>query len=252
MTWDPDRYNLFKAERAAPFDDLLQLVNRSEGLHVVDLGCGMGELTQRLADALPGSHVTGVDSSPEMLAQTQEYARPGLRFELGSIEETAGEWDLIFSNAALQWVEDHHLLIPRLLGMVRSGGQLVVQMPSNHHHPNHRLIRAIAVEEPFSRTLNGWIRRSPVLTIDEYAELLYSNSGRDLTIFEKVYPHVLDGPGALADWTSGTALLPYMDRLPEPLGTEFMAVYRARLGEIYAPGPVFYGFRRTLLAATRS
>ena len=51
MPWNPDRYHQFKSERAAPFDDLLQLIEVRAGLSVVDLGCGPGELTRRLADA---------------------------------------------------------------------------------------------------------------------------------------------------------------------------------------------------------
>src|SRR5215469_4577122 len=103
MPWNPERYHQFQRERAAPFEDALALVTRRDGLRVIDLGCGTGELTRRLADALPGSDVVGIDSSSEMLARAAPHARPGLRFEQGTIEELAGEWDLIFSNAALHW-----------------------------------------------------------------------------------------------------------------------------------------------------
>ena len=121
MPWDPDRYHQFQEERAAPFVDLLALVTRRENLRVVDLGCGTGELTARLADALPGADVVGLDRSPEMLSRAEPLTRPGLRFELGDIQTVSGRWDLIFSNAALQWVEDHDALIPHLLTCLRPG-----------------------------------------------------------------------------------------------------------------------------------
>src|SRR5205823_6483673 len=140
---------------------------------------------------------------------------------------------------------------PRLLSLVRPGGQLAVQMPSNHGHATHRLITQIAGEEPFRAALNGWVRFSPVLPVDQYAELLYKHGGRELTVFEKVYPHVLEGSDALADWTSGTALVPYFERLPQDLHEPFMQTYREKLRALYLPGPVFYGFRRTLFAASR-
>lgn len=248
MPWDPDRYNKFQNERSAPFADLLSLVKVREGLRVVDLGCGTGELTARLADALPGSDVLGIDSSPEMLQRAEAHARPGLRFRQVSIEALEGEWDLVFSHATVQWVDDHDSLVPRLLGMVAPGGQLAVQMPSNHGHATHRLIEQIAGEEPFREALDGWTRKSPVLGIDRYADLLYANGAREITVFEKVYPHVLEGPDALADWTSGTTLVPYFERLPEDLRERFMEVYRGRLRALYPAGPVFYGFRRTLFA----
>lgn len=251
MPWNPERYHQFQKERFAPFDDLLQLVQRREGLHVIDLGCGTGELTRRLADALPGSDVLGLDSSPEMLAKAAAAARPGLRFELGTIEAAKGEWDLIFSNAALHWVNDHQTLIPRLFARLCPGGQLVVQLPSNYGHPTQTLIIETAREEPFAQALNGWERRIPVLTIDAYAELLYALGGADLIAFEKVYPHVLQDADALVDWVSGTALVPYFERFSEEMKQRFLERYRQKLRQRYPSSPVFYGFRRTLFAATR-
>jgi trans-aconitate 2-methyltransferase len=185
-----------------------------------------------------------------MLARAAEYARPGLRFEHIAIENVAGQWDLVFSHAALQWVDDHPAFIPRLLSLVRPGGQIAVQMPSNHSHPSHQLIAQIAGEEPFRSTLGGWSRDWPVLGIDAYAELLYAHGARQITIFEKIYPHVLEDADALADWTSGTALVPYFEHLPERLHDLFMQEYRKRLRSRWPSGPVFYGFRRTLFAAT--
>jgi trans-aconitate 2-methyltransferase len=249
MPWNPTTYEKFKSQRAAPFEDLLALIERRPGLRVIDLGCGTGELTRQLADALPDSDVIGIDSSPEMLARTREFARPGLRFEIGKLEEVTDCYDLVFSHAAIQWVDEHETLIPRLLAMVSPGGQLAVQLPSNHGHYTHLLIREIAGEEPFRAALGGWSRPSPVLAVDQYAELLYTHGGRNLKVIEKVYPHVLDNADALADWTSGTALVPYFERLPQNLHEAFMERYRGRLRARWPEGQVFYGFRRTLFAA---
>jgi trans-aconitate 2-methyltransferase len=251
MPWDPDRYEQFKAERYAPFEDLIRLIDVREGLRVVDLGCGTGELTRRLADLLPRSDVVGIDSSREMLARAEEQARPGLRFEEGRIEEVDEEWDLIFSNAAIQWVDDHASLVPRLLTLLRPGGQLVVQVASNHGHPTLVMLRELAEEQSFQQALGGWIQEWTVLTVDVYAELLYASGGTDITVFEKVYPHVLEDADALADWMSGTALVPYMERLPERLHEPFVARYRERLRQRFPSSPVFFGFRRILFAATQ-
>ncbi|HEY0544728.1 MAG TPA: methyltransferase domain-containing protein, partial [Pyrinomonadaceae bacterium] len=222
-----------------------------EGLRVIDLGCGTGELTRRLADYLPASEVVGVDSSAEMLERAESLARPGLKFEKLAIEEVAGEWDLVFSHAAIQWVENHAELVPRLFSLVAEGGQLVVQLPSNHSHPTHTIIIEIASEEPFRSALGGWTRKPPVLSIGEYSELLYEHDGRDLIVFEKIYPHVLENAEALAEWTAGTALVPYFERLPEELREPFLQKYRARLRERWPRSPVFYPFQRILFSATR-
>jgi trans-aconitate 2-methyltransferase len=251
MPWNPDRYHRFKNERFAPFDDLFGLVKIREGLRVVDLGCGTGELTRRLADHLPGSEVVGIDSSLQMLKEADQHAADRLRFEFGSIESVEGEWDLVFSHAAIHWIDDHHSLIPRLLSFVRPEGQLAVQLPSNHRHPTHTLIKEIAAREPFRTALGGWNRSSPVLSISEYAEILHESGGREVTVFEKVYPSLLENSNALAEWTAGSTLVPYFERLPEELHELFIGRYRERLAAIYPSGPVFYPFRRTLFAASR-
>ncbi len=226
MPWDPERYHQFQREHSLPFQDLLGLVEVKEGLRVVDLGCGTGELTRRLTDHLPQSDVLGIDSSASMLERAAAHAGPGLRFVQGAIEEVTGTWDLVFSHAAIQWVDDHEALIPRLLSLVAPGGQLVVQLPSNQSHPTHTLVLEVARETPFREALNEWSRPFPVLPVAGYAELLHAHGGRELTIFEKVYPHVLPDAEALVDWMSGTALVPYLDRLPQELHESFMATYR--------------------------
>jgi len=71
MPWDPERYHQFQKERSPPFDDLVRLIEPRPGMRVVDLGCGTGELTRRLADMLPESEVVGVDSSAEMLEHAE-------------------------------------------------------------------------------------------------------------------------------------------------------------------------------------
>jgi trans-aconitate 2-methyltransferase len=249
MPWDPTLYHQFQSERSAPFEDLLGLVHIRPGLKVVDLGCGTGELTRRLADALPDSEVLGLDLSAEMLARAQTHARAGLRFEQGDQAALGGTWDLIFSNAALQWSEAHDRLIPRLFGHLAPSGQIAVQVPSNHTHISHRAILEIAAREPFRGALDGWVRLPPVLPIDEYAGLLFDAGAQDIVVFEKVYPHVLESAQAVVDWISGTALVPYFERLPEGLHADFLAAILDRLQTDWPQGPVFYPFKRTLFSA---
>lgn len=249
MPWNPDCYLQFQAERFAPFADLLALVSGREGLRVVDLGCGTGELTRRLAEHLPESEVVGVDSSAEMLARAELLSRPGLKFEEHAIEDVRGKWDVVFSHAALQWVDDHELLIPRLLSLVKPKGQLCVQLPSNQEHATHRIITEIAREDPFRAALGGWTRHIPVLRLSQYADLLYQHGGTDIIAFEKIYPHILKDADALVEWTSGTALVPYFERLTGELRAEFLKRYRARLRKLWRKGPVFYSFQRILFSA---
>jgi len=251
MPWDPGQYDKFKEERFAPFEDLFALTKVRAGMSAVDLGCGTGDLTRRLADRLPGSSVTGIDNSPRMLEKALALQCTGLAFTLGDISALNGQWDLVFSHAAIHWLDNHAALIPRLMTHVNTGGRLAVQVPSNHRHPSHTLIVETAGEEPFRTALDGWVRQSPVLDIDRYAELLHASGGTEITVFEKVYPHLLDDAEAIVEWTSGTTLIPYLERLPVELHAGFLDSYRKKLLNIWPRGPVFYTFRRILMAATR-
>lgn len=251
MPWNPDQYNKFQAERSAPFFDLLSLVRLRPGLRAVDLGCGTGELTRQLADYLPGSEVLGLDSSAAMLAQSGQFARPGLSFHQGDIRQLEGEWDLIFSNAALQWLDDHTRLFPRLWSYLKPGGQLVVQMPANHDHVSHQIARELSQTEPFKPFFPQGGRQSPVLSIEQYAQMLFDLGGTAITVLLKVYPHVLEDGDAILEWVRGTLLVPYMEKLPQGHKDMFLEHYRNRIRAQFPQKPVFYGFKRVLLAASK-
>jgi trans-aconitate 2-methyltransferase len=252
MPWNPEVYNQFKEERYAPFYDLCAMVQPKPGLMVIDLGCGTGELTGKLAAMLPGCMVTGIDSSAQMLQQAGKYTNEHIVFKQQAIEDAVQDgthWDIVFSNAALHWVDGHNALFAALVKMLRPGGQLAVQMPSNHTHATHRLIQTVAATQPFKAALNGWSRETPVLTIDEYAGILYACGGHNITVFEKAYPHVLNDAAALARWTQGTTMVPYMERLPVELKDEFLKEYTSRLQPLFTGSPVFYPFKRILMYA---
>lgn len=251
MSWNPEQYHKFKSERLAPFNDLLHLIKVRSGLSVLDLGCGTGELALALAEQLPDSLVTGVDSSPQMLEKAKERACDRVNFRIGNVESLTGEWDLLFSHAVLHWVDNHERLIPMLWQRIRPGGQLAVQIPSNHRHPSHTCIMTAAQEEPFRSALGGWVRHSPVLEIDQYAQLLHGCGSADFTVMEKVYPTYLPDAAAIAEWTKGTTLVPYFERLPLELHEPFLARYRELLRESLPAGPILFTFRRILFAAAK-
>jgi trans-aconitate 2-methyltransferase len=248
MPWDPNLYHKFQAQRSAPFYDLLALVEVRPNLSVVDLGCGTGELTRQLADALPGSDVTGIDSSPQMLEKAATYASSSLHFEKSDQSQLTGNWDLIFSNAALQWSENHAELIPNLYRNLTPGGQLTVQVPSNHNHISHQIIRETAGEEPFRTLLQGFVRYAPVLSIDQYAQVLFDCGAESIVVFEKVYAHVLEDSDAVVEWISGTACVPYFERLGGARDS-FVDVIKDKMRKALPQSPVFYPFRRTFFSA---
>jgi trans-aconitate 2-methyltransferase len=251
--WDPARYGRFAAERGAPFRDLLALVRPVPGGRAVDLGCGSGELTVQLHRGLRAAETLGLDTSAAMLERAWPLAGGGLRFERGDIAGfAAGGWDVVFSNAALQWLPDHGTLLPRLAGLLAPGGQLAVQMPANHDHPSHRLAAELAEEAPFQAALGGYRREVPVRPPEWYAILLDRLGFDAQHVRLQVYLHRLAGPDEVVEWVRGTLLTDYQRRLPAALFDAFLARYRERLpGRLDDERPYRYAYKRLLLWARR-
>jgi trans-aconitate 2-methyltransferase len=244
-TWEPDQYERFERERAQPFWDLLALVEAVPGGRAVDLGCGTGALTAELHRRVGASSTVGVDSSAAMLDRAPEV--DGLRFELGDIRTFDGAYDLVFSNAALQWVDDHPPLFARLAGALRPGGQLAVQMPANHDHPSHVIAAELAEE------LGGVGRRFPVLAPEVYAGLLFELGLVDRHVRLQVYGHELANTAEVVEWVKGTLLTDYRRQFDDGRYAEFEDEYRRRL--LTALGdrrPYLFAFKRILLYGRRA
>ena len=255
--WDPAQYQKFGAERARPFDDLLALLDPVPGgrhpEHVVDLGCGTGELTARLHHHLGAADTLGVDSSAAMLDKARPLEGGGLRFELGDIAAfaAAAEYDVVVSNAALHWIPDHPAILARLRAVLRPGGQLAVQVPANGDHPSHALAFEVAREEPFAAVLHAsgddLAEATPVLAPERYAELLDELGFTDQHVRLQVYGHHLASTADVVEWTRGTTLTRYERGLPPELYAEFVDRYRQRLRATLGDRtPFFYTFKRLL------
>lgn len=252
-TWNPTQYERFRAERRQPFDDLLALVRPQADLRILDLGCGTGELTRDLHRTLRAAATVGLDRSGRMLARARDIQEPGLTFVQQDISELPGgiRADLVFSNAALQWVPDHPALLARLTQAVADGGQLAFQVPAGHH-AIRQVASAVAATEPFRSALGGWTRGDPVLSPEGYAVVLHRLGYREQHVRLQIYPHVLPSRDDVVEWVKGTLLTAYEGRMPAGLYAQFLDAYRERLfAEIEDTRPFFYPFARILCRAVR-
>lgn len=253
MAWNPGQYLRFAGPRLRPALDLVGRIEAEAPGLVCDLGCGAGNVTRLLAERWPGAEVAGVDSSPEMLARARAEA-PALSW----IEADLAHWapprpaDVLFSNAAFNWLDDHAGLFPRLVAALAPGGVLAVQMPRNHGAPSHTCMVEAAARGPWRDVLAPLLRPSPVAEPAFYYDLLAPLA--EVELWETEYLHVLEGDDPVVAWTSGTALKPLLDALDEPWRGAFLAEYRARVAEAYPRRPdgrTLFPFRRLFLLARR-
>lgn len=250
MPWNPDIYNQFKDIRYQPFFDLMEMI-QPENLHTaVDLGCGTGEQTSILAKRFDQCDFTGIDASQEMLKGSLVFANNNLNFKEATIEAFADDgtkWDLIFSNAALQWSDDHKNLFPKIISKLNAGGQWAVQLPHQKENLLNKILLQIVMEEPFAGFLKGYTHESPVRSLDEYAQIMFESGLRDLNISMRVYPIIAQSEEELYNFISGSALIPYMERLNHEQQGFLKNVFLQRIREAFISFPAIYAFKRLLL-----
>jgi trans-aconitate 2-methyltransferase len=260
--WDATQYLRFGGERARPFFDLLGQVAAERPERVTDLGCGPGTLTAVLAEHWPSAEVTGVDSSPQMIAAARElvpaaavpsapsgsasshFAR--LSFHVDDVRhwEPQGPPDVIISNAVLQWVPGHEELLVRWAGWLAAGGWLAIQVPGNFDQPSHAIMREMAASARWSPLLRDVELNRQSADPAAYAELL----ARATT-----FVHSRAGDDPVLEWYKGTGLRPVLAALDAEAARDFLAEYGERIRRAYPPGPfgTVFPFRRVFAVARR-
>lgn len=252
--WDPAAYLAFAAFRARPVEDLLHRLSLDAAGPIYDLGCGAGNVTAMLAAKWPGRTVTGLDSSPAMLAEAGRRF-PAMRWDLGDIAAWAppAPAALVFANAALHWVPDHSAVFPRLMSALAPGGILAVQMPNTGDAPYRACLDDVLRQDPWRSRLAAVATHPDPLRAGDYYDLLKPYAA-GIDIWETHYAHPLDNLDAVVAWVSGAALVPYLSALDGDEKQRFLADYRTAAASTYSPqadGRVLFTMRRLFVTAKR-
>jgi trans-aconitate 2-methyltransferase len=249
-SWNANQYLKFADERTQPCRDLIARVAASNVRTVIDLGCGPGNSTAVLAERWPDAAITGLDNSQAMI-DVARREQPARRWSTRDIAEWAADetefFDIVFSNAALQWVPNHSSLYPQLFARVRAGGVLAVQIPADFDALPHRLMRELA---PPGLVVKEWHSHEPTF----YYDLLALHSER-VDIWQIEYQHVMPNADAIVEWYKGTGMRPFLDAFENAAAREeFISKYSDRIRDAYparADGKVLFLFRRLFLIATK-
>ena len=227
--WNPEAYLKYKDERTQPSYDLVARIDLHAPGEMVDIGCGPGNSTQVLCERWPAAHRLGVDSSPDMIARArQTYPLAAWQVADAATWEPEHTFDLVFSNATLQWIPAHTALFPRLFGWVKPQGALAVQVPANDDSPLHLAVQAVAQRAEWQAFTEGCHALFTYHPPSFYYDLLAPLSAR-LVLWQTTYYHVLPNHQGLIDWYASTGLRPYLERLP---GETERQAFQAQILEI--------------------
>lgn len=252
--WNPAQYLRFADYRARPALELLARIPIDAPRRVWDLGCGTGAVAIHMAHRWPQAHVWGVDGSAAMLERARNADGADrvtwLRRDIADWSDTA---DLIFSNAALQWVDKHHKVFPHLMDCLSPGGVLATQMPRNYRAASHTALIDVVMSDRWRERLARHLRLEPVAEPAYYYDLLAPRA-RLLDIWETEYCHVLEGDNPVLEWTKGTLLRPFLEALDDGTRPSFLRDYGSRIKAAYPPradGRTILPFRRLFLLALK-
>lgn len=253
--WNSSLYLKFRNERTQPAIDLAARIQLEDPHKIVDIGCGPGNSTYVLRQRFPQARILGVDSSPNMIAAARKDF-PDMAFEIcdasRDLAKLGGDFDVVFSNACIQWIPDHPALLRNLMDLLKAGGVLAVQTPMNHQEPIHQIIgRATASEK--------WKMHFPArriffnLSPAEYFDLLAEITA-DFCLWETTYYHRLGSQQDILNWYRSTGLKPYLEQLPDPLKAEFEQDIQAEVERAYPlqqNGQVIFRFPRFFFIAEK-
>lgn len=260
--WNPELYNRFRAYRAEPFVEILERLTLGGAERIVDLGCGSGENTLELALRSPQSRVLGVDSSRSMieaarslLSRSEPTLGERVSFSVGDIRDfhADGEYTVVFSNAALQWVAGHRGVFAALYRALAPGGRLVVQMPANERETTQMTILALCGEEPWRAMLSGInLPSRTVAAPDDYRAMLSELGFERIDCYYRTFEHPMRSTAEIVEWSRATVLRPLLGAIPAREHPRFLDALAARLASAYGtPGPLVFPFRRLFIWAAR-
>jgi len=246
--------------------DLLRALPKIDARSVMDIGCGPGNSTEVAADLFPHAHISGIDSSSDMIEAARRRL-PQAHFTVedidtwlkhapsGDIARGSGPFEVILANAVLQWLPDHAALLPALIERLRPGGALAVQMPDNLDEPAHRLMRELAARGPWAAKLAAASKARPLLAgANWYFDLLRPLCSK-VDLWRTTYYHPLSGgAAAVVEWFKGSGLRPFLEPLDDAERAQFLNEYTAAISLAYPASSdhrVLLPFPRVFLVAIR-
>jgi len=247
--WTPDLYLTFSKERTQPAIDLAARIQTRQPRRIIDIGCGPGNSTKILKERWPFAEITGIDSSANMIDEASDKY-PDIEWVCADASgdlSHMGLFDVIFSNAAIQWMPNHDKLLRNLFDMLNPSGVLAVQTPDASHMPVHVELAKLAFSDKWANKFTGFSGTHSTYHADFYYNIIAGLSNM-IDLWETRYFHVMNSHAEIVDWYRSTGLKPYLDCLrEESLRAEFLFDFKRAMTAVYhmqANGKVLFPFTR--------
>lgn len=214
--WNSNQYLKFVNERTHPAVDLINRIEFVNPYKIIDIGCGPGNSTNALVSRFTDAYVLGIDYSLNMVKKAKSNY-PDVDFKLfdasGDLSALGSDFDIVFSNACIQWLPNHSALLNNMFGLLKNGGILAVQLPDNFDQPIHKIITEVAARNEWSPKFN-LPRVFYNLKPEEYYDII-SGISENFSIWRTEYFHTMKSCGDIIEWYRSTGLKPYLDVLSE-------------------------------------
>ena len=213
--WNPELYLKFDKERTQPSIDLVSRIDFDDPSSIIDIGCGPGNSTQVLARRWPSASITGVDNSAAMIRKAgRDFPQQTwILLDAGS-DAIPGKYDIVYSNAAIQWIPDHAALLEKFHDLLTDKGLLALQVPLFWDMPLGKAIKAIAKEERWVSRMQGASDKLVVHDAGFYYDCLAALFG-SISMWQTDYMHLMPSHEAILVMIRSTGLRPYMERLDD-------------------------------------
>lgn len=253
--WDSIQYLKFKTQRTQPSIDLVKRIDLSNPKKVIDIGCGPGNSTNVLYERFQNADILGVDYSKNMLEKAKanypklHFAEFDARNDFWDLDN---DYDIVFSNACIQWIPNHKELLPKMMSLLRTGGVLAVQIPVQFNEPIHKIINEVSSRNCWKEKFN-FKRIFNILDDCEYYDIL-SEVSSDFEMWQTTYYHKMNSHQEIIEWYKSTGLKPYLDSLDGQDKEEFLNdVYNeiVKHYKIQKNGEIIFKFPRLFFVAEK-
>lgn len=213
--WNPDLYLKYDKERLQPSIDLVARIDYNKPDKIIDIGCGPGNSTQILVNRWPDSNIVGADNSPAMIKKaTEDFPNQKWILVDAGKDNINDKFDLVFSNATIQWIPNHDKLLKRFAGLLNDSGILAVQLPLFFDMPLSKSISEVAGQSKWKAATRGVDSLFTINTSAYYYDHL-AKYFSEINIWTTDYYHVMESQSSILEMIRSTGLKPYLERLAD-------------------------------------